>query len=531
MTERNSDTIAAGQTQIADLWIAVAAADRKSPDDNGWGRFKADSGAKNHGINIMELGSNGKVQKPNYLVRIAPVLSTAGGATLAAASKPFRVGASSLLVAPKLKVDLRKEIIKPRTNMIVDIFSPDTVIDRANADHAALIKAGIPLATATTEWYGKPASAWFVATAKKPASTRQIMEIAPRAEARSTELTVTNGKINWGGIRYQAFNAANGKWSGVKLQAPTSVGAGTPVTNVRVQAVAAGKSSPGVGPGIAGTITHMWGQTSATNTKPRLESAKLEYPGTPTITWGGVTEIVYQQEWEHFDKDGDSAEFTVTVAQTDGGSAIAFVDADVINEHLTIAAPTGYTVTYERTSATVITFSIDIDEEADVPVGRGSITVTLDDDIFVTTGLLPLKSSASHSITAGSVLEYPEAAFASKVVIAGTKDEAIVPVEIEIVLSNDSFVAITVTEGVAAWFEDLPAGLTATLKAAVADGDVSLIIVIAGTPTGVSENDVQVAIPAEFLNVYTGGADGDEDLEVDALESSYLIEEAEEIEP
>jgi hypothetical protein len=86
------------------------------------------------------------------------------------------------------------------------------------------------------------------------------------------------------------------------------------------------------------------------------------------------------------------------------------------------------------------------------------------------------------------------------VTITGAKDTALtVAAEVTVTVSGDKFKAIPADTDVAPWITNLPAGLTAKTKTAVAAGATKATIAISGTPTAVSTDALKVTIPAAHL--------------------------------
>jgi hypothetical protein len=83
--------------------------------------------------------------------------------------------------------------------------------------------------------------------------------------------------------------------------------------------------------------------------------------------------------------------------------------------------------------------------------------------------------------------------------VVGTLNQVVAPVELVITLLNDTFKVIA-QNATLTWITNLPAGLTAKAKEAVADGDLTVTIVIEGTPTQTRSAPMTIEIPSAVLN-------------------------------
>ena|GEM_PF-2638109 len=236
---------------VSDLQIAVAAANKKDPDDEGWGRFRAAQG-----INVLHTEAGVKPTKTIYLVRGAPKGGNDGSAV--AAAKPYKITASSQLVQPKLKVNYKLENIKPKVGMSLSGTGIETVV-YAKASPAL---KGVPIGTAIGETEGN-VLAWMTATAKKPASRIQSIALAPRAAlpTEPEEVPAPGGKIKLPS-KWEIFNATSNKWGGV----PALTASVTTIENVRLKATAKA-DKPGTGytdlaASADGTIHIYWGKNN-----------------------------------------------------------------------------------------------------------------------------------------------------------------------------------------------------------------------------------------------------------------------------
>ena len=82
------------------------------------------------------------------------------------------------------------------------------------------------------------------------------------------------------------------------------------------------------------------------------------------------------------------------------------------------------------------------------------------------------------------------------VTIKGIQDEAMSDTDVKITLTGDTFKAIAKNTDVTAWFKNMPKGLTAKVKEAVADNTTEMIITVNGTPENALGESVWLEIPA-----------------------------------
>jgi hypothetical protein len=140
------------------ILISVADSTKKKPDEKGYGRS-----CENHGVNVKELPSSGKVLKSVYLIKTAPKKNTDG--TYTAASKQKKITAASQQKAPTYKIDAKKNIVKVKANTGVNLFTS------TGAEYKPFLLKG-EVQNANT--YIK-IEAWINATAKKPASAKKTL--------------------------------------------------------------------------------------------------------------------------------------------------------------------------------------------------------------------------------------------------------------------------------------------------------------------------------------------------------------------
>ncbi len=215
------------------------------------------------GVWVKDLPETGKVLKSAYFVKVGFTVNTTDKKYVAA-SKPIKLNVSSLIKAPNLKVDYKKETMKLKAPMNVYFGTevaladktPDAIVKGKNADGVAVwpgadnglivipadkkddakIPAGVDTvmtpafktdadgnivldangkAVATKEGEENTILAWQGATDKKPASGKQTIKLAIRAVTPEEDIAVTEGK---GKVTMdktlQAFDATKKKWGG-----------------------------------------------------------------------------------------------------------------------------------------------------------------------------------------------------------------------------------------------------------------------------------------------------------------------------
>ena len=191
----------------------------KNLTDAGYGSWPASGG-----LRVAPL-SSGKSVALTYFVRVAPV---AGSGEYTPASKVVKIKAKGLQKAPSLKVDYKNEVIKLKKDMSIyfgsNVPSSGTIpalSDSAAAydDYAGKIckvttadqaKTGVKIGPYLTN-ARNTVIIWSEATAKKPASALQTIELAARAETEAKTLTVSKGKLTLPKT-YEVYDAEKGKW-------------------------------------------------------------------------------------------------------------------------------------------------------------------------------------------------------------------------------------------------------------------------------------------------------------------------------
>lgn len=97
----------------------------------------------------------------------------------------------------------------------------------------------------------------------------------------------------------------------------------------------------------------------------------------------------------------------------------------------------------------------------------------------------------------------PASAIADDVTISGITDAALTEQDIKLTLTGDIFKAIAKDTDVTSWFQNMPKGLSAKVKADVAAGATEMTITISGTPTEASSAFILIEIPVGTLQTAT----------------------------
>ena len=97
----------------------------------------------------------------------------------------------------------------------------------------------------------------------------------------------------------------------------------------------------------------------------------------------------------------------------------------------------------------------------------------------------------------------PASAIADDVTISGITDAVLTEQDIKLTLTGDIFKAIAKDTDVTAWFQNMPKGLSAKVKADVAAGSTEMTITISGTPTEASSAFILIEIPVGTLQTAT----------------------------
>lgn len=97
----------------------------------------------------------------------------------------------------------------------------------------------------------------------------------------------------------------------------------------------------------------------------------------------------------------------------------------------------------------------------------------------------------------------PASAIADDVTISGITDASLTEQDVKLTLTGDNFKAIAKDTDVTSWFQNMPKGLSAKVKADVAAGATEMTITISGTPTEASSAFILIEIPVGTLQTAT----------------------------
>ena len=97
----------------------------------------------------------------------------------------------------------------------------------------------------------------------------------------------------------------------------------------------------------------------------------------------------------------------------------------------------------------------------------------------------------------------PASVVADDVTISGITDAALTEQDIKLTITGDTFKAIAKDTDVTAWFQNMPKGLSAKVKADVTAGATEMTITISGTPTEASSAFILIEIPVGTLQTAT----------------------------
>ena len=206
-------------TELAKLEIGAADTTGKAVSESGYGSWPASGG-----LSVLPLTQE-KVSTATYLVRVAP---TADGTP---ASKPIKVKVKGQQKATKLKVNYNNEVLKLKNGTAVyyggEIPYGSEIPERTGNEtaytdvaggifkpaSAEAAKAGANLAAYITQERNK-LLVWMLATAKKPATKPQEIELAARAAITAESLSVTGGKLKLN-KKYEVYDESKQKWGGL----------------------------------------------------------------------------------------------------------------------------------------------------------------------------------------------------------------------------------------------------------------------------------------------------------------------------
>ena len=96
-------------------------------------------------------------------------------------------------------------------------------------------------------------------------------------------------------------------------------------------------------------------------------------------------------------------------------------------------------------------------------------------------------------------------AVADDVTISGITDAVLTEQDVKLTLTGDTFKAIAKDTDVTAWFKNMPKGLSAKVKADVADNATEMTITISGTPTEAKAESLWIEIPVGTLKTTNYG--------------------------
>ncbi|MDR1230320.1 MAG: hypothetical protein LBK61_02840 [Spirochaetaceae bacterium] len=210
-----------------------------------------------------------------------------------------------------------------------------------------------------------------------------------------------------------------------------------------------------------------------------------------------AAESLVDQLGDGFTATGD---FEVTLA-ADGKTIASGVKVEIPTT-ITLKVPTNA----ELTVATGGTFSV-----------KGTLSGAAGAKIVVQSGAAVSAASGIFYVGAVALTDVGEGTYAwnatnsrwektgvsatvADVTIAGTVDEAIATaVDVVITLVNDTFKVIALNADLSGWITNLPAGLTAVAKSAVAAEATTVTIAVGGTPEAVSSAALAITIPAASL--------------------------------
>lgn len=212
LTDKSGEALS--QNDIQKYAIAVSA-DGKKADAKGFGKWPLADGV------YIPTGNGAKQETAVYLVKTAPTEDTP-------ASKESKVKVKGLSKAPNIKVDYKNEVIKLKKGMVIFFGEEipargetETLSENAKtysdfagrifgADSAEAPKSGLAIGPYITNTRNK-IIVWTMATAKKPASKPQVIELAARAPVGADGVTVSNGKLTLD-KKYEVYNEAKDKW-------------------------------------------------------------------------------------------------------------------------------------------------------------------------------------------------------------------------------------------------------------------------------------------------------------------------------
>jgi hypothetical protein len=367
---------AAGSQKLNALQIGFSK-DKKTVV-GGYGAFKENA---KDGINIVS-GAAKPGEKLVFLVRVAPTAKAAGSKT-----KKFSV--STLIKAPNLKVDYKKNAIKMKVGQIIGTASTATVDDAvvyADANFTALpgkedpivpkvvvkgaaeTKPGLPIVLDDADYVHYAVQT--AATEKKPASEVQMISVAPMSQIFETNVNV-GLQIKGATVKlpkgYELAKLADAAKVDTKWKTSTKE-AGTYAVRVKNAAKYNAKTNATTGATISGNLllAVKMGDDGTAKKKPLaiaswLANSAADGSGTDTASAGFGLYL----------KAGASAAQAVSFSAENadalkGTFALALVEGDdaIIAPAVSPTVPTGCEVEYDNGTVTYDFSAIPKGEEA-----------------------------------------------------------------------------------------------------------------------------------------------------------------------
>ena len=181
------------------------------------------------------------------------------------------------------------------------------------------------------------------------------------------------------------------------------------------------------------------------------------------------------------------------------------------SENSTIITPSTEEVLFRLSDGGSITMASN-----DYYANEPSLEITLGDGTVMETGIKGNESTSNpgtwlygFQYKNPAILRFvhsaatPASAIADDVTISGITDAALTEQDIKLTLTGDNFKAIAKDTDVTAWFQNMPKGLSAKVKADVAAGSTEMTITISGTPTEASSAFILIEIPVGTLQAAT----------------------------
>jgi hypothetical protein len=239
-----------------------------------------------------------------------------------------------------------------------------------------------------------------------------------------------------------------------------------------------------------------------------LLGASLFFLGCPTDSDGGGNTTDNRSAAEKV-KDAFDGKATVSGdVVTLTGPGTVTVDTVTIGAGVTLKVPAGVTLAITGTlsgeagSSETVASKIVVEGNGTV-TGSGLNFFDADGDSLtspVAAGVYDWNADADGDGTAGWKLQpLKSGTVTAAVTVSGTIGTALTAADVAVSIVNDTFVAIAAEADLASWITNLPDGLTAKAKAAVAAGATAVTITVEGTPTVVSGAALAITIPADKL--------------------------------